>query len=355
MDIATYFPDAIEFEKLLHELFPASDKKRLPEEDKQLVQRLVSSRYFQEVRENQSMNEWNGVIPVLSSATINKLKRDFFFNVSICSSYKNPESYSENYMFYHRHNYLEMIYVAEGSYTQTINGTSYTHNKGDFCLMNPNVLHRDGVSGPNDRAVFICLGQNYVNKELAQVFEPHEELKHFLEYRIGGSSVQYIVFFPENKEDTEKVLEAMLKENREKQPGHHTVIKGLLVRLFYLLVANAEFKECRQTKTEIENNLIGEITQYMENHLTDGNRASVAEQFHFNPDYLNRMLVHALGKTYSEYMRELRMKEAARRLEQTEDSVNCIIRELGFSNKGYFNRIFKESYGVLPGEYRKQI
>lgn len=92
----------------------------------------------------------------------------------------------------------------------------------------------------------------------------------------------------------------------------------------------------------------------MDAHLTNLTRAELAAFFHFNPDYLSRLLQEVTGQSYSTHLREMRLAWVANQLRNTNKSVNAIIRELGFSNKGYFNRLFKERYGALPGEYRSQ-
>ena len=46
--------------------------------------------------------------------------------------------------------------------------------------------------------------------------------------------------------------------------------------------------------------------------------------------------------------------DPAEELKHTDKSVNDIIHGLGFSNKGHFNRMFSEMYGMLPGAYRKE-
>lgn len=60
------------------------------------------------------------------------------------------------------------------------------------------------------------------------------------------------------------------------------------------------------------------------------------------------------GENYSANLRQIRLQRAAEQLKNTDKSVNGIIRELGFSNKGHFNRMFTEKYGMLPGAYRKE-
>ena len=53
-----------------------------------------------------------------------------------------------------------------------------------------------------------------------------------------------------------------------------------------------------------------------------------------------------------EYIRERRLREAARMLEQTEERISVISFRVGFQHVANFNHAFKKSFGVSPREYR---
>lgn len=58
------------------------------------------------------------------------------------------------------------------------------------------------------------------------------------------------------------------------------------------------------------------------------------------------------GMSLLEYGQTIFLKEAEQLLTKTERKISEIIKELGFSNRTYFYRIFKERYGITPNEYR---
>lgn len=247
-----------------------------------------------------------------------------------------------------------MVVVLRGAYSQAINGILHQHNEGSLCLLNPNVIHRDIVPGPEDRIMFLGLSQSYLRNDLTRNMKRHAALTSFLEYKSGRGTQQYILFHPPKFEPVKELIAQLLEEDTRKLPGHHSVISGLLTRLLSLLMEGQHYEICYQSDSEIHENLVEEVLQYMKAHLTDLTRAELATFFHFNPDYLSRLLQEVTGQSYSSHLREMRLTWAADQLRNTEGSVNTIIRQLGFSNKGYFNRCFKEKFGLLPGEYRSQ-
>lgn len=346
--IEVYFEPALELSQLIHSFNQASDAEKA-----EIGQKIYHCAYITRLRTIQSISGVEFLSGKMTEQKVNTSKKDFFYNPAIPSA---PAEHGTppHEMPYHRHDYLELVVVLHGQYTQSINGILHRHGAGDICMLNPNVIHRDVVPGADDRVMFLGLSPNYLRGELARWFKPHPELAAFAENQNMHGTQQYALFHPPEFTLVEGLIEHILEEDTNKLPGHHAIISGLLTRLFKALCDGCHYEICHQSQTEINESLIAEVLRYMEQHVSTVTRETLASFFHFNPDYLNRLLKEVTGLSYSTHLREIRLKWAADRLRSTELSVNAIIRELGFANKGYFNRVFREKYGMLPGEYRRQ-
>ena len=62
----------------------------------------------------------------------------------------------------------------------------------------------------------------------------------------------------------------------------------------------------------------------------------------------------ATGKTYSDYLNEIRINEASRLLLQSEKTISQIAFECGFETLSYFNRVFITKKKKTPSHYRKE-
>lgn len=347
MDMESWFAPAIELGRLVNEYRLAPPEKRAA-----LERRIRNSTQLSRLHIAQSYSGTGFLQGILPAQKINSIKKDFFLNPAIPSFHTPGEIHYQ--MPYHRHDYLELIFVLRGKYVQSINGVLYELKAGEVCMLNPNIIHRDELSGIEDRIVFMGLSAGFLKGELTGLFAPHPEIAAFMENQYGRTDQQFIRFGRKNASAVSALLEQIAEEDERKLPGHHLVIKGYLVRLFGLLTEYHDYTCNYQSRSEIEENLVAEILKYMEDHLADVDRTGLAAFFHFNPDYLNRFLLRMTGRNYSANLRQLRLQEAAVQLKNSDRSVNDIIHSLGVSNKGYFNKIFSEKYGMLPGAYRKE-
>ncbi len=66
---------------------------------------------------------------------------------------------------------------------------------------------------------------------------------------------------------------------------------------------------------------------------------------------LLRKVKASTGKTVTEYIREIRLQEAARMLRETDLTASEISYAVGFSSPSYFNKCFSDHYGMTPGEF----
>ena len=60
-----------------------------------------------------------------------------------------------------------------------------------------------------------------------------------------------------------------------------------------------------------------------------------------------------INDTPVNYLLSYRLKKAADMLKATENKIDYIALETGFEYESYFNRRFKQCYGITPGQYRK--
>lgn len=67
---------------------------------------------------------------------------------------------------------------------------------------------------------------------------------------------------------------------------------------------------------------------------------------------MRKLFKKQTGQTPNEFLRNLRMTTAARKLLATGDQVSVIAYDVGYEDLNYFIRIFKKTFGLTPNQYR---
>ena len=79
---------------------------------------------------------------------------------------------------------------------------------------------------------------------------------------------------------------------------------------------------------------------------------SVASRYHFNVSYFSTMFKNRTGKSFSDYLIEVRMKRAKELLAGREMKIYEIAACCGYRDTKYFARVFKKHAGMSPENFR---
>lgn len=98
-----------------------------------------------------------------------------------------------------------------------------------------------------------------------------------------------------------------------------------------------------------------QVVAYIRKHYQEPlNLAALAEQFHFNPVYLSRLIKKKTGYTFTALLTSTRMYHAARLLRETVLKNGEICTQIGMGDERYFTQVFVRTYGISPQQYRKR-
>lgn len=82
--------------------------------------------------------------------------------------------------------------------------------------------------------------------------------------------------------------------------------------------------------------------------------AFVAEMIGYSPKYLSNIFKKKMGVSYTEYLRELRIKHAVFLMENGVSSVKNVALLSGYKDALYFSKLFVKEFGITPKEYIKR-
>lgn len=256
----------------------------------------------------------------------------------------------------HSHDYIEMFYIVKGEYRQRILDREITFHQGEVCLIDKNCQHQELLNGTSATILFLGISNMMFDLTMKQHL-PTERIASFINTALleQKATQQYLHFTPRTQESISKmesVLSYLLHELRFYDTASTFICQGLFLRIFFILSQEYDFSLSKRQRKKMNELLTEEVTDYMNQHLSQISIQDLSRTFHFNEDYFNRLLKSQMGMTYTEYLQLLRLRKAEHLLLHTTKTVEEISHCVGYHNKGYFYKIFVERHQVTPAQFR---
>ncbi len=252
---------------------------------------------------------------------------------------------------FHYHNFYEIIYVLEGEYSSLIENQTYHLKKGDFLLINQNVMHKyEFVEHRHDSSKRIIL---WITKEmLDQLGAGQMDLTAcFTE----GQSCAY--HFPVYYEEMLRgyLLRLAMADTMEDVAGAKQLMdRGHLTLLFGYLNSLCKCKEYIFSHEELVTHpLVEKVTAYCEAHISEKITVEdLAEYVHMSKYHFLRKFKEITGVTVHAFVTNKRLIKACEGIREG-ISIQQVYQDCGFADYSSFLRNFKTAFGVSPGKYKE--
>lgn len=101
--------------------------------------------------------------------------------------------------------------------------------------------------------------------------------------------------------------------------------------------------------------LVKDIDHYVNNHLHEKiTLKDLSRELGFTPNYIGFLFREETGEHFSDFLTRKRLERACKLLADPAIKVYEVSDQVGYKNIIYFNRHFKEFYGITPTEYRRK-
>lgn len=252
---------------------------------------------------------------------------------------------------YHYHNFYEIIYVLEGEYSSFIEKQIYHLHKGDFLLINQNVLHKyHHIEKKHDssRRIILWITDSMLvrlsggEENLAACFQREEACAYHFPVHYEEMLRGFLL-----KLAMSEVIEGESEEMKK------VLARGYLTLFFcYLnsLCARREYFFAGE-ETELPP-MVETVSSYIDAHLGEKLTVEVlAEQVHMSKYHFVRKFKELTGVTVHGYLIDKRLIKACREL-KAGSSIEQAYQRAGFADYTSFLRNFKNAYGVSPKKYK---
>jgi AraC-like DNA-binding protein len=102
------------------------------------------------------------------------------------------------------------------------------------------------------------------------------------------------------------------------------------------------------------NLLIENVLRYIQENYPNSslNADLIADEFGISAKYVSQLVRSQTGKTYTEYVENMRLTQAMDLLENSETPVTQVAVAVGFLSQNTFYKSFRRVYNMSPTEYR---
>ncbi len=233
----------------------------------------------------------------------------------------------------HLHSSIEIMYLKSGSVKYYIDFEEYELFAGDVVFVFPEVIHAHDASadGTENRVVILPVDIPFM-KDIFQNTVPSCPV-------LRGAVTS----------ELEALLDAAVKASEEKSAHSEMVALGYAQIFVGKLLDKIELREVKSRADSLEKRLI----KYCATHCCDGiTLSSVASEFGYSPAYLSHVFTQKFKMGFSKFLNTLRIEEAKKMLRGNEN-ITEIAYACGYTGIRNFNRVFKETVGKTPKEYRE--
>lgn len=150
-------------------------------------------------------------------------------------------------------------------------------------------------------------------------------------------------------------FEAIVRETTNPQPGSAAMLKASFQQCFIELLRS--YGEGSQNElpwlAALEN---PRLNKSIEQIIDDPGRRytleSLAELSNMSRSAFATQFTESFGRSAMDFVREIRLRHAARLLDGTEVPVKTVAAKVGYESRSHFSRAFRDQFGLSPAQYR---
>ena len=261
----------------------------------------------------------------------------------------------EEAMYLHGHDaYLELVIVLAGTAVHVVDGEQYPIERGDVFVIGEETEH--GYDTPKDfRICNIMFRRRFLDLTMLDIAgTPGYQALFVLEPQRSRDTgfTSHLRLLPADQMKIGEMLGHLHDEYHGHVPGWQTMVRAEFYRLVVTLSrlyntnhigSNAGIVKLAPALAHIE--------AHFREELTISELAGLA---HYSDRQFLRLFKEATGCLPLQYITHLRLQAASLLLKDTDLTVTEIAGRCGYTDSGYFSKLFQREYGVSPKAYRKQ-
>lgn len=244
---------------------------------------------------------------------------------------------------------VEILLVQRGRLALRIGEAQFAGQPGDVFYINPRQLHGMQTPGPESAYLAFVFPTGWL-----RFAHSDEAAEQYLNPLAEGSAQVENRLPPGAATTAAALLRDAAALYGSGAPGAWLGIKADLLRLYYTLYAAGLVG--RSAAGGPRQDTLLAIARYIQEHSAEPLSLEVlGRQFHMSPKYFSAYFQKHFFRSFTGYLTAVRLEHARRLLQETDADIELVAQRAGFSASSYFIRIFRQSFGMTPGQYRRGL
>lgn len=259
----------------------------------------------------------------------------------------------------HSHEFIEFVFVSTGTGTHIYRGVEYPIREGDVFVIEPDADHAYVADTGNPLAVYnILIAPPLLKHELQALSSVASFVDFFYVEPFLRETAQFqsrLTLTSHERLDMLLALERISEEYREKKIGYRLLVKTRLIEMFvFLSRCYGELLHKPMTTNASSDKTMRRIAEFIRlHHASPLTLAQVSQMCDLSTSAFAAKFKQHIGKTFVEYRNDIRIDIAKKLLSSTDHTILSVSQDVGFDDLSFFNKLFKQSAGMSPGQYRK--
>ncbi len=261
----------------------------------------------------------------------------------------------EHLIGWHWHPELELSVVLSGEVEIFINNTSYKVTAGEGFFINTNAMHKQSalfVDGEYPVLATICFLPDFIG-------DCGEDLiyRKYVLPITGDKSLRCMKLSPESKWQREmiEIVRRVCEISEGHCFGYELRCRDLIGELWCSLAENigeAPPEPIDRRTITGEKRLKKMLSYIYSSYQNELTVEDIARSANISKSECFRCFRSMIGKKPVAFLNEYRLKKALELLTTTDMQITEICLSCGFGHISYFGKLFRETYGMSPREYR---
>lgn len=252
----------------------------------------------------------------------------------------------------HIHDAIEILYIKAGGYTAYLEDEEYNLFAGDLLLIRSGTIHHVVADAQKTHAYYVLKIRPELLRDLAM---PQTEGAYALMLSLSRPTSRCYWSAADLPASTKAGLSVLIRDFYVDAPYNDITIKlaagAILLGLLRTDTAKAEETAGKGRETD---KIVYEVMAYVRRHYAEDISAQMlAVQFNLSYSYFSRVFKATVGRSFKEYVNNVRINHAERLLCSGNQSIGEIAQACGYSDVSYFIKVFRQMKGVSPKAYRK--